>query len=85
MSALSGTLAQIALFMELYLGNPLGEEYWDACDDAGDEMQYMVEETFLAACTNYRISKIPWQVVHISENWAMWFSSQAMGVPLEGH
>jgi hypothetical protein len=82
---MAGALGQIALFMQLYLGNPLGEEYWRCCDEAGDAMQGMVEETFLAACTNYRISKIPWQVVHISKNWAMWFSSSMMAVPLDGH
>jgi hypothetical protein len=84
MTALSGTLAQIALFMELYLGNPLGEEYWTSCDEAGDEMQDMVEAAFLATATNHRITQVSWQAIHISDNWAAFFSSAMMYAPLEG-
>jgi hypothetical protein len=83
--ALADTLSQIALFMQLHLGNPLGEEYWRACDDAGEAMQDVVEETFLAAYTNYRIGQVSWQSIHIEQNWAAWFSSQVMALPLDGH
>ena len=85
MKPLSGTLGQIALSMELYLRDPLGEAYWQACDEASEAMMVDVEATFLAAATNYKISQISWASIHISENWASWFSSQVMGMPLEGH
>lgn len=85
MRPLSGTLGRIALFMELYLHDPLGEAYWLACDEASEEMMVDVLATFLAAATNYKISQISWQSIHIEQNWAIWFSSQVMGMPLEGH
>lgn len=84
MNVLAGTLGHIALYMQLYLANPMGEEYWTECDKAGDAMQGVVEQTFLTACTNYRISKIPWQVAHVSENWQAFFGSQVMHSPLTG-
>lgn len=85
MTVLAGTLGQIALFMEVYLRDPMGEEYWRCCDEAGDAMQEDVETIFLTACMNFKISQISFQAMHVDDHWAAFFSSAVMAVPLDGH
>ena len=79
------TLRDIAIFMDCYLGDPMGCEYWDCCDMAGGNLDPIIHESFLASCANLKISQISWVAIHIEQNWAAWFSSQVIHLPLEGH